>query len=160
MTRGTMTLTLRKNTFEAARLVRTLFDTNVLIDFLLDRAPFADAAADLLSRADRGEIQGLVCANSITTIHYLVRKAVGVTDARRHIAALLSILDVAPVNRATLEQALNSAMDDFEDAVIAESGLQANAECVVTRNERDFANTPIPAHSPQSLLGLLSKVPR
>ncbi len=65
---GTTAPTRRKNTFEAARLVRAIFDTNVLIDFLLDRAPFADAAADLLSRADRGEIQGLVCANSIATI--------------------------------------------------------------------------------------------
>ncbi len=160
MTRGTTMPTGRKNTCEVPSLVRTLFDTNVLIDFLLDRAPFADAVADLLSQADRGEIQGLVCANSITSIHYLVRKAVGVADAGRHIAALLSILDVAPVNRATLEQALNSEMDDFEDAVIAESARQANAECVVTRNQRDFANSPIPAHSPQSLLGLLPKVLR
>ena len=160
MTRGTITPTWRKNTCEAWQSVRTLFDTNVLIDFLLDRAPFADAAADLLSRADRGEIQGLVCANSITTIHHLIRKAVGVADARRHIAALLTILVVAPVNRATLEHALNNEMDDFEDAVIAESGRQANAECVVTRNERDFANSPIPAHSPQTLLGLLSNVLR
>lgn len=37
--------------------MKVLFDNNVLIDFLLDRAPFADAAADLLSRADRGQIQ-------------------------------------------------------------------------------------------------------
>ena len=119
-----------------------LIDTNVLIDFLLDRAPFADAAADLLSRADRGEIQGLVCANSITTIHSLVRKAVGVTDARRHIAALLSILDVAPVNRATLEQALNSAMDDFEDAVIAEPST--GVPTAIAANARGLANWQSP----------------
>ena len=138
--------------------MKLLFDTNVLIDFLLDRGPFADAAADLLSRADRGEIQGLACANSFTTIFYLAQKAVGRADARRHVAALLSILEVAPVNRTTLERAANSPSADFEDAVIVEAGRQANAECIVTRNERDFAKSPIPAHSPQALVGLLAQL--
>ncbi len=138
--------------------MKLLFDTNVLIDFLLDRAPFADAAADLLSRADRGEIQGLACANSFTTIFYLAQKAVGRADARRQVATLLSILEVAPVNRTTLERAANSPLADFEDAVIVEAGRQANAECIVTRNERDFAKSPIPAHSPQALVGLLAQL--
>ena len=135
--------------------MKVLFDTIVLIDFLLDRAPFADAAADLLSRADRGEIQGLACANSFTTIFYLAQKAVGRADAKRHVAALLSMLEVAPVNRTTLEYAAHSALADFEDAVIVEAGRQANAQCIVTRNERDFAKAPIPAHSPKALVGLL-----
>lgn len=138
--------------------MRVLFDTNILIDFLLDRAPFADAAADLLSRVDRGEIQGLACANSFTTIFYLAQKAVGLADARRYISALLSILEVAPVNRATLEHAADSVTSDFEDAVIIEAGQQASAECIVTRNERDFANSPIPVYSPATLLGLLARL--
>lgn len=157
MVRGTIVPIWRKNTFEAAKPMRVLFDTNILIDFLLDRAPFADAAADLLSKADRGEIQGLACANSFTTIFYLVQKAVGLAAARRHTRALLSILEVAPVSRATLEHAADSVMSDFEDAVIAASGRQANAECIVTRNERDFANSPIPVHSPKTLLKLLAQ---
>ena len=137
--------------------MRVLFDTNILIDFLLDRAPFADYAADLLSRADRGEIRGVACANSFTTIFYLTRKAVGLADARRHITALLSILEVAPVTRATLEHAARSDLSDFEEAVIVEAGRQANAECIVTRNERDFAGSSIPVHSPKTLLGLLTQ---
>lgn len=138
--------------------MKVLFDTNVLIDFLLDRAPLADAATDLLSRADRGEIQGLACANSFTTIFYLARKAVGRADARRHVSALLSILDVAPVNRTTLEHATKSGVADFEDAAIAEAGRQSNAECIVTRNEIEFAKSPIPAHSPTALLSLLAQL--
>ena len=138
--------------------MRVLFDTNVLIDFLLDRTPFADPAADLLSRVDRGEIQGLACANSFTTIFYLVRKAVGKADARRHTLALLSILEVAPVNRATLEQAADNNLRDFEDAVIVESGRQANADCIITRNEIDFSGSPVPVHSPLAMLGLLDQV--
>lgn len=99
-----------------------------------------------------------MCADSITTIFYLTRKAVGVTNVRRHINALLSNLEVAPVNQATLEHAADSVLSDFEDAVIVESGRQANADCVVTRNETDFAGSPIPAHSPGALQGLLAQL--
>ncbi|MDE0680605.1 MAG: PIN domain-containing protein [Gammaproteobacteria bacterium] len=138
--------------------MKVLFDTNVLIDFLLDRAPFADAATDLLSRADRGQIKGLVCATSMTTIFYLAQKALGKSEARRCVAALLSILDVAPVNRTTLERAAGSAVTDYEDAVVVEAARQANAACIVTRDERDFTKSPIPVHSPGALVEMLDQL--
>ena len=138
---------------------RVLLDTNVLIDFLLDRAPFADAAAGLLSRADRGEIQALACANSFTTIYYLARKVAGSANAQQHVALLLTIVEVAPVNRATLEGAIKREARDFEDAVVMESARQANADLIATRDEKDFANSPVPAQSPRSLLGVLAIAP-
>ena len=108
--------------------MRALFDTDVLIDFLLDRAPFAEGAADLLSRVDRGEIQGLACANSFTTIFYLARKAAGVEAARTFFADLLALLDVAPVGRSTLEEAGQSDVGDYEDAVVCAAARQAQAD--------------------------------
>ena len=138
---------------------RVLLDANVLIDFLLDRAPFADAAAELLSLADRGDIQGLACADSFTTIFYLARKAAGKEQAQRHVGTLLSMVDVASVNRATLEAAIKSGAPDFEDAVVMESARQARADYIVTRNEKDFAKSSVPAHSPRSMLGVLSLMP-
>lgn len=141
---------------------RVLLDTNVLIDFLLDRAPFADPAAELLSLADRGDVQGLACADSFTTIFYLARKAAGAAgneQAQRHVGTLLSIVDVAPVNRATLQAAIKSGASDFEDAVVMESASQARADYIVTRNEKDFATSSVPAHSPRSMLGVLALMP-
>lgn len=134
--------------------MRVLFDTNVLVDFLLDRAPHAEVASDLLSRVERGGIQGLACANSFTTIFYLARKATGVEAARSYIADLLALLEVAPVTRTTLEAGRSSLLD-YEDAVVCAAASQANADCVVTRNEKDFANAPLPVHSPTSLLAAL-----
>ena len=136
--------------------MRVLFDTDVLMDFLLDRPPYAEGAADLLSRVDRGEIQGLACANSFTTIFYLARKAAGIEAARAYIAEMLALLEVAPVSRTTLEDARRSDVTDYEDAVVCAAASQANADCVVTRNQKDFANAPLPVHSPTSLLGVLA----
>ena len=136
--------------------MRVLFDTNVLIDFLLDRLPYSKGATDLLSRVERGEVQGLACANSFTTIFCLARKAAGVEVARVYIADLLALLEVAPVNRSTLEDAGRSGVTDYEDAVVCSAASQANADCVVTRNQKDFANAPLPVHSPTSLLAALA----
>ena len=131
--------------------MKVVFDTNVILDVLLERPPFAEPVANLLARAERGEVQGFVCATTVTTIFYLSRKALGRESARRQIGDLLSILDVAPINRAVLERAAQSEIDDFEDAVIVESARQVQAQVILTRNERDFAKSPIAVHSPSSL---------
>ena len=75
-------------------------------------------------------------------------------------AALLSILEVAPVNRTTLERAAESAVGDYEDAVVIEAARQANATCIVARDEGDFARSALPVYSPVALIGLLAQLPK
>jgi predicted nucleic acid-binding protein len=76
--------------------VRVLLDTNVVLDLLLERQPFADAAAELASRIERGEIEGCLGAGTITTTQYLARPPVlrrldagdgGVGASRRQFAS-------------------------------------------------------------------------
>lgn len=135
--------------------MRVLFDTNVLIDFLSERAPFVADATDLLSRAYRGQIQGLACATSFTTVFYILRKELGDEAARDRVSELLSVLEVAAVGRSILVAATSSAARDFEDAVVIESARVAGADHIVTRNEKDFVRSPVPVHSPASFRGLL-----
>jgi len=135
--------------------VKVLFDTNVLIDFLLDREPWADDAARVLSYVERGSVQGFTCATSVATVFYLARKAGGVAQARKHVRALLSLLQVAPVQGSTLNAALASNVADFEDAVVAEAASQTGADVVVTRDPMGFKGSPLPAHSPGDFLALL-----
>ena len=135
--------------------MKVLFDTNILLDVLMDREPFSEPAAELLSRAERREILGCACATSFTTVFYLAHKAVGRPDARGQVESLLSILDVTPVNRSVLESAIRSPVSDFEDAVIVESARSVRVRAILTRNEKDFAKSSVPVHSPKSLLALL-----
>ena len=132
-----------------------MFDANVVLDVLLRRRPFEETAGELLSRAERGDIQGYICASVVTTIFYLARKAVGLDEARRQVRTILSILDVAPVTGAVLREAAESAMRDFEDAVVAASARRVQASAIATRNTRDFAKASVSVYSPASLLVLL-----
>ena len=53
--------------------MQVMFDTNIILDILLDRPPFAEPAAILLAQAEHGQIQGFVCTTSVITIFYLAR---------------------------------------------------------------------------------------
>ena len=69
-------------------------------------------------------------------------------------SAALSLFEVAPVTRSVLDGALASKAADFEDAVLAESALQAGAQAIITRNLRDFAHSPVRAHTPAQWLAM------
>jgi predicted nucleic acid-binding protein len=135
--------------------MKVAFDTNVLLDVLCDREPFAEPASRILTLIEQGILSGCVCATSITTIFYLTRKANGMAAARKQIKLLLSLLEVMPVNRQVLEAATTSVMSDFEDAVIAEAAFQSSADVLVTRNEKDFRKSRVQVHSPTSFLNAL-----
>lgn len=122
---------------------------------LLDREPFAAAASELLSRIEMGEVDGYVCATTVTTIHYLASEAAGGKQAVIAIHRLLAIFEIAPVNRPVLAAALEARWADFEDAVVHEAARHVSAEAIVTRNPGDFKKSALPTYSPKELCEML-----
>ena len=60
--------------------MKIMCDTNIIIDMLLEREPFADASCKVLTLCEEHRIDGFVSASSITDIYYLVRKYTHSTD--------------------------------------------------------------------------------
>jgi len=135
--------------------MKTLFDTNVILDVLLDREPFSNDASFLLSKVEQSEIIGFICATTVTTIHYLITKALGHQAASRHIKSLLSLFVIAPVNRVVLENASDSKFKDFEDAVLHEAACHAGAKYIVTRNIADFKISVLPVFEPKEFINAI-----
>ena len=135
--------------------MRVLFDTNVVLDHLLGREPFVNSAERLLSLVDAGGLDGMVCATTLTTIHYLASKEVGSSAAKDNIRELLAIFDVACVDRDVLRGALDLGFSDYEDAVLHEAARAAGATAIVTRDGRGFARSSLPVFTPSELLAAL-----
>ena len=57
--------------------MRVLFDTNVILDVLLEREPHIDVASKLVALVDNGRIEGSVCATTVTTLYYIGAKDLG-----------------------------------------------------------------------------------
>ncbi|MBU4200809.1 MAG: hypothetical protein KKG09_04375 [Verrucomicrobia bacterium] len=75
--------------------------------------------------------------------------------ARQARQKLLALFEIAPVNRAVLEEALKSKLADFEDAVLDQAERLAGAEVVVTRNQQDFRYVTLKVLGPDELLASL-----
>jgi predicted nucleic acid-binding protein len=135
---------------------RILLDVNVVLDVLLDRAPFADMSSEVWAIVERGEAEGLLSAHALTTLHYLNAKAVGGRMARETTDALLSVFEVANVDDAVLHTALSLNWTDFEDAVTAAAAKRAKCDAVVTRNPADFKGSSVRVLTPSEALAWLA----
>jgi predicted nucleic acid-binding protein len=135
--------------------MRVLFDTNVVLDVLMQREPHAQAAAQLLSLVDEGQLEGFMCATTVTTVHYLASKASTAKRAVSLVETLLDVLQVAPVDREVVAGALELGFADFEDAVVHEAAALAGATAIVTRNGRDFRGATIAVFDPVEMLAAL-----
>jgi predicted nucleic acid-binding protein len=58
--------------------MRALIDTNILLDLLLDRPPFADGAEAIWEACRDSRFDGYVSAISLINVFYIVRKAHGI----------------------------------------------------------------------------------
>jgi hypothetical protein len=72
-------------------------------------------------KADKDlDIDGFLCATTITTTHYLLTQSLPTSKARDALRKLITLFEIAAVNRPVIERALGSKIIDFEDAVLEE----------------------------------------
>ena len=135
--------------------MNVLFDTNVILDVLLEREPHVEAASRLFALVDNGRIRGCICATTATTIYYIAAKSFGGRRARDQIHGLLGLFEVAPVDRPVLDGALDLDFSDYEDAVVHEAARAVGATAIVTRDRDDFAHSAIPVLAPAELLATI-----
>jgi predicted nucleic acid-binding protein len=135
--------------------LRVLVDTNVVLDVLLDRQPFAKDAAKIFALAEKSRIEGYLCATTVTTIDYLLGQALPPTKAKEALRLLLDMFEIAPVNRPVLEQALRSRIPDFEDAVLEQAARLILADTITTRNVKDFKHSSVPILDPAELISTI-----
>lgn len=129
----------------------------MVLDLLLEREPHSRLASRLFAHVERGTASGYICATSITTIYYLATKSRGREAARAEIERLVRILEVAPVNRAGLEAALEPGFKDFEDGVVHEAARNVNVDAIVTRNVADFRSALTTVYTPAEMLTILDQ---
>ena len=132
-----------------------LIDIDVILDVLAEREPFFAPAANLWIRVEKKRIRTYLASHTITTLFYLVRKAKGKKIAQKSIKDLLSIFEIAPVDRSTLLLALDSDFADFENAVQYAAAKQVSADFIITRNIKDYKNSDIAVASPEIFLATL-----
>lgn len=139
--------------------MKVTVDINVLLDVFQKREPHVIASSRILHLITTAKLEGVIPSHGITTLYYLVRKHTTKADAETALDRVLAHFAIGNLDPRGWHRARFLAMPDFEDAVVAATAESTGSAYVVTRNLDDFTNSPVPAISPDDLLGLLASMP-
>lgn len=134
-----------------------LVDTDILIDFALDRRPHAAGAGELLDALERRQATGFIAWHSVANFHYLVVSKQGASVTKAFLLDLLRFVQVAPTSTDSVRYAAGLPMRDFEDALQVAAAVACGASAIATRNVRDYARSPVRAMTSTALLKELGK---
>ncbi|MBD2776711.1 PIN domain-containing protein [Iningainema tapete] len=135
---------------------RVLFDSDVVLDVLLQRQPFFAASALALDTVPQEKVEGYLAAHAVTNMFYLLRRHLGSEKSREALNTLMSKMRVAAVTDAVIRSALTSSFADFEDAVTHAAAISEGIEAIATRNIKDFRMGTIPAMLPEVFLATIN----
>jgi predicted nucleic acid-binding protein len=134
---------------------KLFLDANVVVDFLCERSDFYLPAARLMVKSYNKEVE--LCCSTLTLAtasYFMERSKVSHADIFHKISDMISICELADVDRGVVEQALSSGYTDFEDALQYFSAKEWGADIIITRNKKDFANSQLPVYEPLEYLEL------
>ena len=134
---------------------KVFLDTDVALDHLADRQPFAEYAHRLFALAEKAEITLCLSALSFSNLYYILRKLVGHGEALALLGKLKQLVRVSAVGEAEIRSALANSFKDFEDAIQHFTAkAEGDVSAIITRNKADYAGSEIPVLSPDEFLAM------
>lgn len=139
-------------------MIKALLDTDVNLDFILQRQPFFARADEIFLRCSNGDFEAYVCDITPVNIFHICRKEIGKQPTIRAITDLLRMAKICTVEKNILQTSLTSPITDYEDAVQHECAVAENLDAIVTRNAKDYKNSSIKIYTPIEFLQFLQTV--
>jgi len=131
---------------------KVFLDTNVLLDFLLDREPFNDDVSEIIEYSISEAFKLCVSSITITDTNYIIGRSEGVKSANKKTKKILDLVSVENVGESTVQKSSNSKFKDFEDGVQNFCASEANHKIIVTRNVKDFKESKLSILTPKEFL--------
>ncbi len=136
--------------------MRVLIDTCVIIDALQSRAPFAEAAQKIFIHSANQQFDGYITAKSVTDIYYLTHRLThSDAETRKILSKLFTLFHILDTASLDCRKAITSEISDYEDAIMVETAIRSDMDCIVTRNVKDYAKSSVPVYEPSAFLSIL-----
>ena len=138
--------------------MRILIDTNILLDYIVKREPYEEAARKIIFACKQGDVTGCIAAHSISNIFYILRKDFTITERRNILYDLCELFKVEGIDKYKIMRALeNEDFSDFEDCLQMECAVSFGADYIVTRNINDLKKGDVSCIMPDEFCNLLEK---
>jgi len=135
-------------------MVSVFVDTDVCLDLLTGRMPFNNTAEILFSLADREVIKIYVSSLSFSNIDYVLKSQYTSRHSRQLLARFKTLVNVLPVDSKTIDLAIASDFNDFEDAIQYACAIENSLSTVITRNIKDYKKATLTVLTPETFTAL------
>lgn len=132
--------------------MNVFLDTNVIIDFMGEREGFFEDASTIFSMIEEGRIRASVSALTIVNCAYILKKAFNTEIMFNKVDSLCEMLEVLPINKLQLKEAVRLKPYDFEDAVQYLSAQTNHIDVIITRDKRGFMDFDILVMTPADFI--------
>lgn len=132
--------------------MKIFVDCDVLLDVGLGREPFCNASGELLDYLSNNKGCGFIAWHSVANFFYITAKSNLKEQRKAFISELCSFLTIVPVSNHDLMLALELPLSDFEDAMQCACAIACHADVIVSRNIKDYQNSPIKTLTPEQIL--------
>lgn len=121
---------------------RIFLDINFVVDYLLREEYKHDAQKFLEVAAKRG-CEFYISYLTIANFAYIARKLDKVT-LYQHLKKLCLLFNIVKNDNLQIFTAIKINASDFEDALQYAAAMDADCDCIITRNSKDFEFSEIP----------------
>ena len=137
--------------------MKVFLDTNVLLDILQNRMPWAEDAVVIFRAIAGKQIEGCITAKQIADLYFFARKMYRCEEnvdakARQVISKLMGLFRLVDTLAVDCQNALGVNNSDYEDAVLIAAASREKSDCIITRNTNHFMDSPIPVYTPSDFL--------
>jgi predicted nucleic acid-binding protein len=134
-------------------MTNLFIDTDVIIDFLIDRKPFSREAAIIFTLIDQKKLKGFSSSLTFSNLYYVLRKIESHNRVISKLDSLSKMVGILKVEEQTIKNALASGFPDFEDSIQYFSAIDSKKiDVIITRNIKDFKKSEIPVMTPGDFL--------
>ncbi|MBK7427201.1 MAG: PIN domain-containing protein [Saprospiraceae bacterium] len=125
-------------------------DSDVILDFFINREPYADFASEIFSLCETNELHGYTSVVIISNVYYLLNRLSDHKTVIQKLNLLLTIIEIVEVKKEIILIALNSKFRDFEDALQNYSAENdPNISIILTRNLKDYKHSSLAVLTPE-----------
>jgi len=137
---------------------KVFVDTDVIIDFLIDRKPFSEQAAIILTLSEYAHIRVYVSALTFANCYYILKKFSSHSKVISKLSQLAEMVEIIDVTKKSILESLKSDFKDFEDSIQNESAKKdSQIKILVTRNIKDYRVSDLSILSPDEYLKSIPK---
>lgn len=132
-------------------------DTEIIIDFLIDRKPHSREAAIIFTLIEQKKLKGYASSLTFSNLYYVLRKVEPHNKVISKLDSISKMLIILKVDQQTIKDAIATGFSDFEDSIQYNCALDyKKIDVLITRNTKDYRNSEIPVMTPADYLKTVS----